>query len=244
MSYRSRIYARYASVAQNADQGTDLAPGLPEMDRWGTAYDAYLRGWLPTAREAPIVDVACGGGRLLRFFTQRGFTRVTGVDVSPEQVAMARRVHPEVLQADVVEFLESHRDTFALITAFDILEHLNKDEVLRFLDACYGALRPGGQLMIQTPNADSSSGMSVRYGDFTHETCFTPHSLAWLLRLCGFDSVAAREQGPVPHGAASSVRYLLWRLLRLSLLARNLVETGSRGSGILTRVFIAQARKP
>ena len=46
MTYRSRIYAKYASVAQ----GAELAPGLAEIDRWGTAYDAYLRGWLPTAR--------------------------------------------------------------------------------------------------------------------------------------------------------------------------------------------------
>lgn len=240
MTYRSRIYAKYASVAQ----GAELAPGLAEIDRWGTAYDAYLRGWLPSAVDAPIVDVACGYGRLLRFFTERGYTNVTGVDVSPEQVAIARRVHANVLQGDVIEFLEGRPGAFALITAFDVLEHLDKDEALRFLDACQGALQPGGHLVVQTPNADSPWGLSVRYGDFTHETCFTPSSLAWLLRLCGFQDVEPREQGPVPRGIASSVRWLLWQLLRLSMLARNLVETGSRGSGILTRVFIVRARRP
>ena len=186
MTYRRRIYEKYASVAQ----GAELAPNLAEMDRWGTAYDAYLRGWLPTARDATIVDVACGYGRLLRFFTQRGYTNVTGVDVSPEQVAIGRRVHANVLQGDVLEFLEGRPGSFALITAFDVLEHLDKDEALRFQD------------------------------------------------------VERREQGPVPRGLASSVRYLLWQVLRLSMLARNLVETGSRGSAILTRVFIARARRP
>lgn len=236
MDYRSRIYERYSSIVQ----GVSAAPILEEVDRWGDAYDTYMRGWLPDKMDAPIVDVACGYGRLLRFFAKRGYTNVLGVDISQEQVDIARKVHPNVQQGGVIEFLEQNRNSFALVTAFDIIEHLHKDEALRFLDACHGALQPGGRLIIQTPNADTPWGLGIRYGDFTHEIGFNPHSLGWLMRLCRFGSFEAREQGPVPHGATSTVRFLLWKLMRLKMMIWNMVETGGKGSGVFTRVFIAR----
>jgi hypothetical protein len=47
----------------------------------------------------------------------------------------------------------------------------------------------------------------------------------------------------VPHGLASSARFILWKLIRLKTLAALLVETGSAGSGVTTRVFIASEVK-
>jgi 2-polyprenyl-3-methyl-5-hydroxy-6-metoxy-1,4-benzoquinol methylase len=96
--------------------------------------------------------------------------------------------------------MERRQDTFDLITGFDVIEHLHKPEVLRFLDAAFRALRPGGRLVLQTPNADSPWGTMHRYNDFTHEVCFNPNALSRLLKLAGFDQVEAREAGPVSFG--------------------------------------------
>lgn len=46
MDYRSRIYERYASCFQDAGAEFDAVAA----DRWGRAYDWYLRGWLPERR--------------------------------------------------------------------------------------------------------------------------------------------------------------------------------------------------
>jgi len=96
----------------------------------------------------------------------------------------------------------------SLITGFDIVEHFYKDEVLRFLDAAFAALKPGGRLILQTANADGPWGAQHRYGDFTHEVGFNTNSLGRLLRLTGFESVASRECGPPPCGYSivSSIR--------------------------------------
>ena len=235
--YRQRIYARYASVFKAGSDSIDEAA----IDRWGAAYDTYLAGWLPESRDAAIADLACGPGWLLRFFVRRGYRDVGGIDVSPEQVALARRHSPEVAAGDLLEFLRAHRDRFDLLTGFDIIEHLRKDEVLDFLEACHGALRPGGRLVLQTPNGESPFGGAVRYGDFTHETCFTPPLLGQLLALTGFAAAELRETRPVVRGAASLVRAALWSALRQALRLWNLAETGSPGSGILTRVFLVSA---
>jgi hypothetical protein len=84
----------------------------------------------------------------------------------------------------------------------------------------------------------------VRYGDLTHELAFDPTNLQSVLSIAGFDAFKARECGPYIHGAISLVRWSLWRLIAMGLRLWNLAETGSIGSGVYTRVFIAKADKP
>jgi SAM-dependent methyltransferase len=239
-SYRQRIYENYASGFQDGPGDFDFA----EAQRWGTPYDYRFRGWLPASRDAAIVDLGCGRGKLLYFFLQRGYTKLSGVDVSPEQVKLARQVTPDVVEANVMDFLKNHQQDFDLITGLDIIEHFHKDEVLHFLDLCYAALRPGGRLILQTPNAESPWGSGIRFGDFTHEVCFNPNSLLPLLALCGFRKLEARETGPVPwgHSAPSTLRYVAWQGIRAVLKFWNLAE-GCAGSGVFTRVFIASGVK-
>jgi 2-polyprenyl-3-methyl-5-hydroxy-6-metoxy-1,4-benzoquinol methylase len=241
-NYRDRIYERYSSGFQ--DKGAVFDADAAR--RWGKAYDWYLRDWLPTNNGARIVDLACGGGSLLHYFRQRGYANLAGVDISPEQVALSRQVTEDVTQDNVLHYLQNHEGEFDLITALDLAEHFQKDEFLAFLDGCYAALRPGGRLILQTPNADTPWAASIRYGDFTHEACFQSNSLGRLMRLTGFVNVAGRELGPVPKGysAASTLRYILWRLIRLSLQFTNVVETGTPGSGVFTRVFLMGGIKP
>ena len=234
MRYRERFYREYASTVQGAGNTFDQAGA----EAWGTPYRKYLRGWLPENAQAAILDAACGGGRLLYFLRQEGYERLTGVDVSPQQVALARQVIDDIERANVLEFLVRCTERFDLILGLDIVEHLSKDEVLAFVDGCRGALRPGGRLVLQTPNGDSPWVGSVRYADFTHETGFTPSSLRCVLELCGFSNVQARECCPVAHGFRSSLRAMAWRGIRMARLASSLVETGDVGSRICTRVFL------
>ena len=237
---RSRIYERYASGFQ------DAGPTFDERgaSRWGRAYQMrYLRGWLPPDPSAAILDVGCGGGRLLYMLRQLGYKNLTGVDISPEQVALARQVCPNVIECSVLEFLRDQEGAFDMVIGLDIIEHFRKEEVLRFLDLCNRALRPSGRIVLQTLNGDTPWGTVHRYGDFTHEVGFNSNSLGRLLVLAGFSGIAARETGPVVYGVKSAVRCVLWRIIRLGLELWNLAETGARGSGVYTRIFIMSATK-
>ncbi len=240
-TYRDRLYANYGHDFQDAGESFDHQGA----QRWGQAQAYRLQMWLPDSREARILDLACGAGKLLCFFKDNGYKNLTGIDISPDQVALARQVTTDVVQGNVLEHLEQNPASYDLITAFDIIEHFHKDEVLRFLDGCYAALKPNGRLILQTPNADSPWGTMLRYGDFTHETCFNSNALSRLLQIIGFQQTEARETGPVPWGysMASTIRYLIWQLIRGGLMLWNLAETGSKGAGVLTRVFLISAIK-
>lgn len=237
MSYRERIYSDYSALMQDA-HNFDRA----RAETWGSAYDWYLRGWLPADKNAAIADLGCGWGALLHFFKARGYQNVTGVDVSAAQVAIARQTGAEVIQGSAADFAAKNPGRFDLLAALDIVEHLTRDEALQFLDACKLALKPGGRLIIQTPNADSPMVDSVRYGDVTHETCYNASSLGSLLRTCGFTAIEPRELGP-PRGYSfpASMRAMMWSLARLKLIVWNRIETGHPGSGIFTRVFAVSA---
>jgi 2-polyprenyl-3-methyl-5-hydroxy-6-metoxy-1,4-benzoquinol methylase len=236
IEYRGRIYEKYASTFQDRPQTFDEEAS----HRWGSAYDTYLSGWLPSGKTADIVDIACGAGTLLHFFKHRGYSNIRGVDCSAEQVRIARQVVPVVAEENGIVFLDRHKECFDLITGFDIIEHFNKPEALHFLDVAYAALKPGGRLILQTPNGASPFFGSIRYGDFTHEVCFTSDSLSRLMKLAGFTDIQARGLAPQRWGrsVASTLRWGVWQAIRLVLIVWSLAETGSRGSGIFTRVFI------
>lgn len=241
-NYRQRIYANYAKNMQDAG---DLFDEIAAK-RSASARSWHLRGWLPADRSARIVDLACGNGHLLYFFKQCGYTDIQGVDISADQVALARQVTPNVSHADVIDFLEVHPDCFDLITGYDIIEHFHKDEVMRFLDAAFNALRPGGRLILQTPNADGPWSGQHRYNDFTHEVGFNSNSIERLLKIAGLIRPESRECDPPALGYSflATVRAFLWQCIRSGLLIYNLIETGSKGSYVFTRVFLASAVKP
>lgn len=240
-NYRERLYQNYATLVMRTSSTFDGQAA----DRWGKGYDYYLRHWLPVDRQAALLDVACGAGKLLHFFKLKGYLNLTGVDISPEQVALARQVIPNIIQSDVLAFLESHPNHFDIITGLDIIEHLEKAAVVRFFDACHLALKPQGRLILETVNADTPMGLPILYGDFTHESCFTPQTLVSLMTMTGFSGIEIRETGPIPYGysLSSSLRYLAWRLLRMSRQITNTIETGGPGSGVLTRVMVASGLK-
>lgn len=240
--YRERVYAGYVS---------DYTAHHKQLE--ATRVETQSEGWfrrlqhlLPLDHKKRILDVACGSGVFLYMLQKQGYTNIQGIDTSSQQVALARQLNLPVVEGDILNFLSDDRETYDLITGFDVLEHFTKDEAVRFLDLIMKALSPGGGIIIQTPNAHSIFGARLRYADFTHELSFTPTSLAHVLRISGFTDIQIHACGPVPKGIVSAIRYGLWQILTLLFKAYCLIETGntSDGYGVFTQVMVATAKKP
>lgn len=227
-SLRDRLYARYAS--QHAGRGNKDAVTL--------VYRRGIRPALSAPEVGPIIDIGCGSGELVRQMTLDGYD-VTGVDISPEQVEIARAAGIErVFEGNYVQLLAKHPGSIAAITATDLLEHLAKEEVLQTFDQVARALLPGGTFIARVPNAGSPFGGHIQYGDFTHESFFTPRSVRQLAIAAGFEAVRVVPCAPAAHGLVSLVRVALWRAISGFYKAALAVETGSVRGHVVTQNFI------
>lgn len=237
VSFKDDLYRQYVTTHVREAPRTREALRLQ-----ATVFEQHFGKLLPTASSARIADLGCGSGALIWWLTQRGYHDVHGVDISDEQIAIARdlNIH-NVLEGDVFDFLSKH-DGFDLLFVRDLLEHLDKEDVLDFLRRCHHSLTVGGVIVLQVPNAESPYFGRVRYGDFTHELAFTRSSLTQLLGAAGFSETRVLPWRPGVTGIRSALRYFAWLLMEPLLKLPMAIESGGRGR-IVTMNVIATATR-
>jgi 2-polyprenyl-3-methyl-5-hydroxy-6-metoxy-1,4-benzoquinol methylase len=147
-----------------------------------------LRPWLPSDRAARILDVGCGEAALITFLKEKGYTNLSGFDISPENVAICHRLGFTFVQQFDVLHLNQYPITegYDVIFALDILEHIPKQAAAEFLEQLRQKLNPGGYIIIQTPNMGSVLAVLCRYGDLSHEFGLTEKTALNLLLVAGF----------------------------------------------------------
>jgi len=238
IGWRERLYAAYSSTHSGLRENT-----APDAAMKRAAYfDANVARHLPSDQNAPVLDIGCGAGPFVAYLHDRGHIRAYGIDLSGEQVELARsRGLDTVERAEALQYLRDKPGQFAGITAFDLFEHLTRIELFDLLDAIHRALRPEGRLIVQTVNGGSPFHGIIRYGDLTHETAYTPSSLAQAFRVAGFRSMSFHEIVIPVYGLKSSIRHRLWPLVRTIHLASLSIESGGVGGAILTQNLIATA---
>jgi len=236
---REDMIARYVSSSPRAHRVAS-----PEsLAAYERAYAKYLASWISGDANTRWLDLACGQGGLVRLAKSVGF-HVLGVDQSEEMVRLCRAAGLPVEQGEVLDFLSrSPSNSWNIISAFDLLEHLDRDDGYRLLREVKRALTPNGLCLLKLPNGDSPWSISVMSSDFTHETLYSPDSLEQLANLAGFRRCEFREVGPVCTGVAATVRWTLWKVVKAIYRGLNLVETGSSGRGIDSRVMLARLTK-
>ena len=162
-----------------------------------------LGGMLPEERSAAILDVGCGFGFALRALRSLGYGTIRGVEASPVQAERARSWgFPVEVTGDTQAWLAAHPEAFDCILLLDVLEHVPKDGQITLLRAIRGALRPGGSLVVTTPNASAILAPRWLYNDYTHHASFTEHSLHFVLANGGFERIrvdASKGLGRFPR---------------------------------------------
>ena len=100
-----------------------------------------------TDRRPRILDVGCGTGANLLMLSQ--FGDAEGVDISENALAFCRERGLANVKLGAAEKLPYDDGTFDLVTALDVVEHLDDD--LGGLSEMRRVLRPGGRVLLFVP---------------------------------------------------------------------------------------------
>ena len=140
-----------------------------EVKQRQSIYLSYLATAQAGTPDQPVLDLGCGRGEWLELLRQHQLTG-KGVDQNPVMLGICRALELDVVEADALHFIGNLPDSsLGAITAFHVIEHLPFDVLTALLDQALRVLRPGGLLILETPNPGNVMvGSQNFYLDPTH----------------------------------------------------------------------------
>jgi len=189
--------AEYLDSLERFDTAAGTLPGMESAARHEQVSVRRLRKMLTLLGKEPgqvrLLDVGCSSGAFLMSARKVGFD-TTGVEPSAEAAETARRAGLNVFTG----FLEAARfpdGAFDAATLVEVIEHLRDPRSL--LAECRRVLKPGGILLVTTPNAASWTAriMKSRWDGFGlkamggHISFFNPRSIEMIAERTGYELV-------------------------------------------------------
>jgi SAM-dependent methyltransferase len=209
-------------------------------------YRRYLSNIKRFQEGGKLLDIGCNIGLFLSVAREEGFS-VVGVELNRACAEYARNTFKIEVYSDVVEKAGFPNHRFDVVTLFDVLEHVPDMET--FLVEVRRILKPGGLLVVQSPNLHSLMA-SLTKGDWVwlsppdHIFHFTPSSLSRLLESNGFAVRKLRTWEPAREFADNVIvaRVAHPFLRRLLLAANDLTRAPALPLAILRRAWRGSRR--
>jgi len=156
-------------------QGANVVDAGRLSPYWGEHAARYVFA-SPFVENATILDIACGTGYGIGLLRSKA-KFVTGVDIDPVTAIEAKAECGEngaVLLGNGLG-LPFADDSFDVVTSFETLEHLHDRK--EFLAELRRVLRPGGVMVLSTPNANYTQSAGGKPANQFHIHEYTPEEL-------------------------------------------------------------------
>ena len=211
--YRSYIIPKWVGAELEGFK----KPSLQDLENQGKCYEVIIETFVPQQTSIEILEIGCGWGGLTYALKKYGFKNIDAIDIIPECCNFVKQeLGVNVTCIDVFQFFKNNRKKYDLIVAFDVLEHFNKNEIVKLLQAIYESLNCNGLFIMKSPYGGSLQGLCIRYSGFTHEIAFTPLSINELFKTTGFQKVCCI---PEPEIKTNLIKALVKSLVN-KLVAR------------------------
>jgi 2-polyprenyl-6-hydroxyphenyl methylase/3-demethylubiquinone-9 3-methyltransferase len=198
-----------------------------------------------------VADLACAQGIFGLLLAEQGFD-VTAVDIKPEFLKYAMKKYERGKYRTELGNLMEYRSSepYDCVLAGEIIEHVAHPEKL--LQSCRANLKPGGVLVLTTPNGNEFGSKLPTFKQVTDVTALIPRQFHWgdhlflytvdelreLFDRNGFDVVYAEKYHSSYVSQLKGVRYLmpLKALLWLERRTRHLTKGGKDSANLLILV--------
>jgi len=134
-----------------------------------------------------VLDIGCGRGIFLELLKKSSIKGI-GIDPASESIEACRKKgFSDVVREDAVTYLARHTREFDGIFCSHVIEHMSYEDAVTFLRLCSQALRPGGVLVLITPNPQDLTVISeIFWLDPTHIRPYPLRLLTRMVETAGF----------------------------------------------------------
>lgn len=171
------------------DSKAAFLAGVSQQERGDQALvKEHLRRYLPFFQgKKDVVDLGCGSGEFLELLKEEKI-KALGVEDNPVFVAEAKKRGLAVKKAKLQSFLKTRKaGSVGGFFISHVVEHLPPTDMMEALGRIQKALRPGGVLVLITPNPLSLGVMTHSFWrDPTHVRPYPLDFLVQLLESMGF----------------------------------------------------------
>jgi SAM-dependent methyltransferase len=130
--------------------GERTVPGVAEENYWFRRHEVVYRRLLDRCRDRDVLEAGCGEGYGADLIADVA-RRVIGLDYDESAVAHVRARYPRVdMRHGNLAALPLADESVDVVVNFQVIEHLWDQG--QFVAECRRVLRPGGLLLMSTPN--------------------------------------------------------------------------------------------
>ena len=173
------------------------------------------------AAPGPVLDIGCGRGIMLELLKLGGI-EAYGLDTFPAAIDECERKGLSAIHAELFSHLAQLADSsLGGVFCSHVIEHLVPADAIVLLREVHRVLRPGGKLILLTPNCrDLMVALDGFWLDLSHVRFYPARLLQSILTQLGFRTVALSEDKDTRYGrtfyrrAAAMIRKLwFWGLM-------------------------------
>jgi len=133
----------------------------PSIQRaWHVQKFDRVRDSLPKKVGQSILDIGCFSGTFLSTLDGTTFTRQLGTDILENQISYAQQRYGSIFRhfhcvsdiSEIKQSLDLQSASMDCITSIEVIEHLPPEIISKLFDQAKIILKPGGKMIITTPN--------------------------------------------------------------------------------------------
>jgi len=198
------------------------------IDVYDTITDSYVKQYSEDSSDKPhvdmfasklhsggeVLDIGCGAGQNACHLAKKGF-RVTGVDLSKNMLAIAKKTYPDssFIEMDMrnIKFPTGRFD--GILSSYSLI-HVMDADVTDVLKSCFQILKANGWIAIfaQQGEIDHYVDEPFAPGKKTFFNFFTPKRITRYLKEAGFSSISIQsEHCDDPYNMSDTNLYIFAR---------------------------------